>query len=351
MRKKVLLLLTALLCLLIGAILLINGRHREMNGGAKGLFCWEAPTGENAQWLWDLARRYGIGELYVAFPEHPSAQEEFLRAAQEEGLAVYWLTGDPSWAMEPEGSEMLRQVEQAGALHTAHSETLRGIVFDVEPYLLDEWDEDADALMRSFASAAQCAYERARQLGLEMILCVPYYYDTTGHASALETLISSACDRVAVMNYYREDEARHIETEAAYAQAYGKGLIHIYELQPPGEHGLQAINTYYGLGADALRQSFRALRRAYPQLALDMALHDAEALAEVMDNEYSIHLVDENGAEDPQALAGMAAHDEWALNGPFLDRTLLRNYLCLNVAEGNHGIRAQRALLRIVSQR
>lgn len=90
-----------------------------MNGGAKGLFCWEAPTGENAQWLWDLARRYGIGELYVAFPEHPSAQEEFLRAAQEEGLAVYWLTGDPSWAMEPEGSEMLRQVEQAGALHTA----------------------------------------------------------------------------------------------------------------------------------------------------------------------------------------------------------------------------------------
>lgn len=47
---------------------------------------------------------------------------------------------------------------------------------------------------------------------------------------------------------------------------------------------------------------------------------------------YSIHLVDENGAEDPQALAGMAAHDEWALNGPFLDRTLLRNYLCLNVA-------------------
>ena len=117
----------------------------------KPLFCWEAPTGENAQWLWDLARRYGIGELYVAFPEHPSAQEEFLRAAQEEGLAVYWLTGDPSWAMEPEGSEMLRQVEQAGALHTAHSETLRGIVFDVEPYLLDEWDEDADALMRSFA--------------------------------------------------------------------------------------------------------------------------------------------------------------------------------------------------------
>lgn len=47
---------------------------------------------------------------------------------------------------------------------------------------------------------------------------------------------------------------------------------------------------------------------------------------------YSIHLVDEDGKENPMELAGMAPHNEWVLNGPFLDRTLLRNYLCLNVA-------------------
>ena len=47
---------------------------------------------------------------------------------------------------------------------------------------------------------------------------------------------------------------------------------------------------------------------------------------------YSVHLVDAQGKENPQELAGMAAHDEWVLNGPFLDRTLLRNYLCLNLA-------------------
>lgn len=47
---------------------------------------------------------------------------------------------------------------------------------------------------------------------------------------------------------------------------------------------------------------------------------------------FSLHLVDDQGQENPQPLAGMAAHDEWVLNGPFLDRTLLRNYLCMNVA-------------------
>ncbi len=47
---------------------------------------------------------------------------------------------------------------------------------------------------------------------------------------------------------------------------------------------------------------------------------------------YSIHLVDEKGRENPRELAGMSAHDEWVLNGPFLDRTLMRNYLCLNIS-------------------
>jgi hypothetical protein len=29
---------------------------------------------------------------------------------------------------------------------------------------------------------------------------------------------------------------------------------------------------------------------------------------------------------------GMPAHDEWALYGPFLDKTLLRNYLGMNIS-------------------
>lgn len=47
---------------------------------------------------------------------------------------------------------------------------------------------------------------------------------------------------------------------------------------------------------------------------------------------YAVHFVDEKGNENPQAVEGMASHNEWVLNGPILDRTLIRNYLCLNVA-------------------
>lgn len=47
---------------------------------------------------------------------------------------------------------------------------------------------------------------------------------------------------------------------------------------------------------------------------------------------YSIHLVDKDENDKSYSLAGMSSHNEWVLNGPFLDRTCLRNYLCMNVA-------------------
>ena len=46
---------------------------------------------------------------------------------------------------------------------------------------------------------------------------------------------------------------------------------------------------------------------------------------------YSIRLVTEFGENNPQALAGMDLHHEWILHGPFLDKTLLRNYMWYNI--------------------
>ena len=47
---------------------------------------------------------------------------------------------------------------------------------------------------------------------------------------------------------------------------------------------------------------------------------------------YEIRLVLENGENNPQAVMGMDAHHEWVLHGPYLDKTLIRNYLCYNLA-------------------
>lgn len=48
---------------------------------------------------------------------------------------------------------------------------------------------------------------------------------------------------------------------------------------------------------------------------------------------YKLEFIEENLLENnDENLLGMGKHSEWVLNGPFLDKTLLRNYMCLNIA-------------------
>lgn len=47
---------------------------------------------------------------------------------------------------------------------------------------------------------------------------------------------------------------------------------------------------------------------------------------------YALHLIDEAGKPAMKDLAGMGSYNEWILNGPFLDKTLIRNYMCMNIA-------------------
>ena len=46
---------------------------------------------------------------------------------------------------------------------------------------------------------------------------------------------------------------------------------------------------------------------------------------------YKIKLIDSNGQSNNQSVMGMAAHSEWILHGPYLDKTLLRNYMWYNI--------------------
>ncbi len=47
---------------------------------------------------------------------------------------------------------------------------------------------------------------------------------------------------------------------------------------------------------------------------------------------YRIKLVDKDGNNNPQSLLGMDAHHEWALHGPYLDKSLIRNYMIYNIS-------------------
>lgn len=47
---------------------------------------------------------------------------------------------------------------------------------------------------------------------------------------------------------------------------------------------------------------------------------------------YLLKFIHEDGSENKEKVMGMKKHDEWVLHGPFLDKTLLRNYLWYHIS-------------------
>lgn len=47
---------------------------------------------------------------------------------------------------------------------------------------------------------------------------------------------------------------------------------------------------------------------------------------------YAIRTINTDGSNKDVEFCGMDAHHEWVLHGPFLDKTLIRNYMCYNLA-------------------
>lgn len=70
-----------------------------------------------------------------------------------------------------------------------------------------------------------------------------------------------------------------------------------------------------------------------PQIKSDAYIHVRGNSSRTFDKlGYALRLVTENGENNAQSIMGMDAHHEWALHGPILDKTLMRNYMWYNIA-------------------
>lgn len=70
-----------------------------------------------------------------------------------------------------------------------------------------------------------------------------------------------------------------------------------------------------------------------PALTSDIRIHVRGNSSRAFDKSgYAVRLVTAEGENNPQSVMGMDAHHEWALHGPFIDKTLIRNYMWYNIA-------------------
>ena len=69
-----------------------------------------------------------------------------------------------------------------------------------------------------------------------------------------------------------------------------------------------------------------------PDLESDMVIRIRGNSSRYFDKKnYLLRLTDEDGSYRQEEMMGMAPHYEWALHGPFLDKSLIRNYMWYNI--------------------
>ena len=251
--------------------------HEEtIQDNGHGLFSWhdEVFDAEEREILLQLMTEQGLTELYQDIPSSvPTASiKELADACEALGIRLYLLVGDAKWALDKKASKLRAEIQRAALIGCS------GIMVDIEPGSLDEWKNDRDSVMESMTQGFLQAKASAEKEGLEMIVCLSWYYDDYGYGSELEQIVEDGCDTLAIMNYNREDEVGQIETEAELCREYGKALINIYELQEIGKYDLEEINTYREEGLSSLWQSWEELRSVYSEQDISAALHEYRAL-------------------------------------------------------------------------
>ncbi|HEY8566904.1 MAG TPA: hypothetical protein VIL65_15510 [Beijerinckiaceae bacterium] len=147
---------------------------------------------------------------------HAEALARFVERAQGRGIAVVAVEGDPAMALAAGRTVALARLAAIAAYQRAAppGARLAGIQYDVEPYLLPAFAEDAPGVLRGWAETID-ALAAAAPAELDMV--VPFWLagDRDAAASVLPALARVA-GRVTVMAY---------RTEAAAIQAAATGFL------------------------------------------------------------------------------------------------------------------------------
>lgn len=252
----------------------------------RALFSWksEEVNSGNSE-LFEIMEKQELNTLYQEFSRDLNQEtiNGFLLDAKNNKIDIYYLTGNPEWALDETGKPMIDHISRVVELNKNISEDkrIKGIVFDIEPYSLKEW-KNKEKVMADFIKGMEIAYKNARDNDIEVILCIPYFYDNKGLTQQLEELIKSGCDSIAIMNYSKDNEIENMNLEVEFATMFNKKIINIYELQAPGTSGLTEKNTYYNQGVEAIEKNFFNIKEEFYGKDISIAFHEYNSLKEVL---------------------------------------------------------------------
>ena len=156
--------------------------------------------------LLDWAAAQGIRELFVTVPlkdgtavRAPDLLAAFVRQAGDKAIGIYSVDGDPHMVLADEVPAVVKRVRAYAAYNAAQppEARLRGVQFDVEPYLLPDNVLPAAKRDAAYVDMAR-AIKAAAGDALRVEFVVPFWW---GKNPALLEALAPHADALAVMDY------------------------------------------------------------------------------------------------------------------------------------------------------
>lgn len=286
---------TALLALLLLADTACAQQRAPAHGPAsRAVWTWEAPSyamlesPQAAEEALAFLQRKRITVVYLyadaykgrnLITQQPERYRAFIRSAHARGIRVYALLG--SWYLSTERYVLPRHQRKARVMlqrvldynaNAAASERFDGVNYDIEPHLLDEWeDASQQRLLRGFLDMSADLMDAKRKAGQALPIgpAMPFWWDGIemewrGTRKPVSEHVIDLTDYVALMDYRNRAEGSdsilsHAQDEMAYADRAGKQVVIGLEFNP----GEPAKLSFHGMQESAFEKETAKVEAAY----------------------------------------------------------------------------------------
>lgn len=251
---KKLFVLPLIILLIIGLILLLN-----YNQSTKILYSWQIKDITSPKFTKVLTKLH-INNLYQEFNTTylTGKDNTFIKNMTKKNIKVYALAGDLSWGSNPK--EIKKELTKIITYNKNNKYKITGVVLDIESYRAKTTFNFKD-----YTANLTKAYNYAHKHNLEVILVIPYWYDTIS-LTTLKELIKNASDGISVMNYNINKTTSNIKNEIKICQKYHKSINTIYEIN--------MTDSKYFTSYEAITKDYQNIKTNTNYQALGIAYHD-----------------------------------------------------------------------------
>lgn len=252
----------------------------------KGTWIWDSRIIENDRdRILGFASEHDVNAIYLHMNRDiaPKVYADFIRSANERQIRVEALAGRPDWGLKSKQDQIkafMAWVRQYNA-SVESEERFAGLHFDIEPYLLAEWNANNRMILENWLHNLRFIEQEAKGSGLEIALDVPFWLhnvkvpDTEYSFSAW---LLEKFDSLVIMDYRnhalgKDGIVANAQAMLKEASALGKSLIIAVETARSLEGDRV---SFYSKNPDFMDQELQTAHRELSRHAgyAGMAIHD-----------------------------------------------------------------------------